>query len=414
MFKTNALDSVGNAYVDEDPGTSTPGTRIEADDQNIKQDELVNAIEGTGQTLDPSGTFTNNDQLFRAILKPAYIGTIDYNVGERVIGSDNKEYACGIANGPGSSVVSPVGDFSGTWLEPGLIKSSIVYTVGSGGNYSTLNAALQDLSRNAPIYLLSGLTVTLQLLAGYVMAEQILVKGLNLGFVTIIGVDAETSITHTSLTTAFEGSYPAFGVSCGGTLPFIAQLFRMSAGTVPGGNKHGVLAVGAGSNAEINPSAGVVDAGTYGLAVINGASVSAESASFSGAGSDGIFTSGSSNLHAPSITAIGAGGNGINVSDASRVNVSNANFSGATNDGVRASGASSINAQGADASNAGQRGVIATTGSNINAFGTDATLAGVFGYAVSDSGIIDASSPVGAPTYSQALNTWLASGWIGQ
>ena len=67
MFKTNALNSVGNAYVDEDTGSGTPGTRLEADDRNITQDELVNTIEGSGQTLDPSGDFTNNDQLGMAM-----------------------------------------------------------------------------------------------------------------------------------------------------------------------------------------------------------------------------------------------------------------------------------------------------------------------------------------------------------
>lgn len=66
MFKTTALDSVANAYVDKDVSTSTPGTRLEADDRNIIQDELVNAIEGAKLTLDPTGV--NRDQLLEAIL----------------------------------------------------------------------------------------------------------------------------------------------------------------------------------------------------------------------------------------------------------------------------------------------------------------------------------------------------------
>jgi len=65
MFKTNALDSVANAYVDR--AGVTPGTRIEANDQNIKQQELVNSVESSGQTLDASGVFTNNVQLARAM-----------------------------------------------------------------------------------------------------------------------------------------------------------------------------------------------------------------------------------------------------------------------------------------------------------------------------------------------------------
>lgn len=59
MFKTIALDSVANRYVDKNVGTSTPGTRIEADDQNIEMDELVNAVESSGQTLDPTGVKVN-------------------------------------------------------------------------------------------------------------------------------------------------------------------------------------------------------------------------------------------------------------------------------------------------------------------------------------------------------------------
>lgn len=63
MFKTTALDSVANEYVDE-VGV-TPGTRLEADDRNIIQDELVNAVEGAGLTLDAGGT--NRDQLLEAM-----------------------------------------------------------------------------------------------------------------------------------------------------------------------------------------------------------------------------------------------------------------------------------------------------------------------------------------------------------
>ncbi len=67
MFKTDALDSVANRYIDDIAITGTPGTRLEADDRNITQDEIVNAIESSDQTLDASGTFTNNDQLAKAM-----------------------------------------------------------------------------------------------------------------------------------------------------------------------------------------------------------------------------------------------------------------------------------------------------------------------------------------------------------
>jgi len=68
MFLTNALDSVANRYVDENPGGGIIGTRLEADDRNIIQDELANAVLKSGQTLDPSGDFTNNFQMAVAML----------------------------------------------------------------------------------------------------------------------------------------------------------------------------------------------------------------------------------------------------------------------------------------------------------------------------------------------------------
>ena len=55
MFKTTALNSVANEYVDKDVGTSTPGTRLEEADRNITQDELVALVERSLQVLDATG-----------------------------------------------------------------------------------------------------------------------------------------------------------------------------------------------------------------------------------------------------------------------------------------------------------------------------------------------------------------------
>lgn len=65
MFKTTALDSVANKYVDKDVGTSTPGTRLEEADRNITQDELVASVESSGQVLDATGV--KRTQLTRAM-----------------------------------------------------------------------------------------------------------------------------------------------------------------------------------------------------------------------------------------------------------------------------------------------------------------------------------------------------------
>ena len=182
-------------------------------------------------------------------------------------------------------------------------SADITVTVGSGGDYATINAALAALVKRKPLYDNSGITATINLLAGFVMAEQVLVYGLDLGWITIVGADTETVITHTALTTDFTASdygfnaYPAFGVSRGGVLPRVGQLFRFNLSGV-GGSKHGVMAIGAGSSADVLVGCGVKDAGTYGIYANQGSTINAESANASGAGNYGIFASQGSTINA--------------------------------------------------------------------------------------------------------------------
>ena len=72
------------------------------------------------------------------------------------------------------------------------ITTNITVTVGSGGQFSTINQALGYLSGFYPMYKKSGITATINLKAGFVMAEQVLVSGIDLGWITITGEDSET------------------------------------------------------------------------------------------------------------------------------------------------------------------------------------------------------------------------------
>ena len=141
MFKTTALNNVANEYVDKDDGTSTPGTRLEADDRNIVQDELVNAVEGLFLTLDPTGVLKN--QLLTGIL-PTYSALKDYPVGWIVQGSDNISYTCKIVNGPSSSVVSPIADTTGRWVYSEKQIEHIGASVGSSALTITLQPTELD------------------------------------------------------------------------------------------------------------------------------------------------------------------------------------------------------------------------------------------------------------------------------
>src|SRR4030042_6439309 len=67
MKRTTAPNSVGGAFVDKDPGI-TIGTTIIAEDQNRRQEEICNVVEGAGLTL--SGA--DDEQLRKAIAALIY------------------------------------------------------------------------------------------------------------------------------------------------------------------------------------------------------------------------------------------------------------------------------------------------------------------------------------------------------
>jgi hypothetical protein len=260
-----------------------------------------------------------------------------------------------------------------------LQAAGILVTVGTGGDYPTINAALEYLSKLQPVYDFAGITATINLLTEFTMAEQVLVRGLDLGWITITGADAETTITNTALTADFTtadygfDSYPAFGVSKGGVLPRIDQLFRFDVANV-GDIKHGIMAVGAGSSADVFAGAGVNDAGAYGILADRGSTINADEANASGAGTYGIYAYRGSTINADGANASDAGSTGISAYRGSTINADGANASDAGSTGISAYRGSTINADEANASGAGTDGIYASSGSTINAEGATGTL----------------------------------------
>ena len=180
----------------------------------------------------------------------------------------------------------------------GVRNTNITVNVGAGQTYTTINQALESLSRFYPRYKKSGVTATINLKAGFVMAEQVLVSGIDLGWITIVGEDAETIITHTALTAAFNGTnYPAFGVDKGGISPVIGQLFRFNVEKV-GGDKHGLMTWGAGSSANVLGGKGFIGAGTFGIYAVYSSIINADSANCSNAGITGIYADRDSTINA--------------------------------------------------------------------------------------------------------------------
>src|SRR5690625_3632153 len=197
-----------------------------------------------------------------------------------------------------------------------ILNDSITVTVGDNGDYSTINEALNYLTTKYPAYKSVGnVKATIKLLSGFVMSEQVLVRGLNLGWIEIVGEDAETTIERSALTSNFTigdynfSSYPAFGVSKGGTLPIIGQLFVMddSGNRV---NRHGIMAID-NSRASILTGCGVKNAGSYGIYAARASIINANGANASNAGSYGIYAARASTIEAWGADASGAGEYGV-------------------------------------------------------------------------------------------------------
>ncbi|MCT7551998.1 right-handed parallel beta-helix repeat-containing protein [Aliarcobacter butzleri] len=312
-------------------------------------------------------------------------------------------------------VPTPTTDFQATPAR----STNITVNVGAGQTYTTINQALEYLSGFYPLYKKSGITATINLKAGFVMNEQVLVSGLDLGWITIVGEDAETIITHTALTTAFKTVYPVFGVDKGGTSPVIGQLFRFNVEKV-GGNKHGIYVYGAGSSANMLGGKGFIGAGTHGICAIDGSTINAYGVNASNAGDYGIVASNGSTINAYGANASNAGANGIIATTASTINAYGANASNAGNFGIVASNGSTINAYGANASNSKTYGIFADQGSTINAYNAviQNQTTGPARVMVSRGSRIDASdiNTTGGtvPALSQTANTLTGSGIIHQ
>lgn len=298
-----------------------------------------------------------------------------------------------------------------------LKSTNIIVNVGAGQTYTTINQALEYLSGFYPMYKKSGVTATINLKAGFVMAEQVLVSGINLGWITIVGEDAETIITHTALTTAFNSAYPAFGVDKGGTSPVIGQLFRFNVEKV-GGDKHGLITNGAGSSADVLAGKGFIGAGTHGIAATRGSTINTNGVNCSNAGGCGIIAVNSSTINAQGATCSNAGACGIYASNASTINAEGANCSNAGDIGIFANNGSTIHAQNANCSNARATGIYANNASIIHAIvsivqnqttGTARIVVGA-GSHITAYGVNITGGTV--PVLSQALNTLTPQGII--
>lgn len=267
-------------------------------------------------------------------------------------------------------------------------RTATEVTVGPGGQWSTINEALAELSEQRVGYVSGGVLTRLRLRPGFVMREQVLVVGANLGWVEIVSTDAEVLIDRAYLTQMFRSSYPAFGAADGGVLPKISTLFSMMS-TGVAEDRVGVAVVDGGS-AIVSTGAGIKSAGSDGIRVENSGTISANFAIFSGAGRDGAYVAG----------AVGASLHG-------------AVLSGAVRNGLFCIHGARVNAVLSNCSGAGANGIFCSRGALVNAYGASCRIGGTDAagdISVNQGGQIAAHTAIGGTSI--AINTVTASGII--
>jgi hypothetical protein len=175
-------------------------------------------IAGTGVTLTPSAV-GKNVTVAGTAASEAGPGVVELaTTAETQAGTDT------------TRAVTPSG--LAAWPRTG----SVTVTVGpTGCDYTTLNAAISALCKRYPGH---GATAVINVSLDFVMAEQVLVRGQNLGWITVAGgADSTTprTIQTSAITQPLDGHTgsvrPVFGACLGGVLPTIVVPFAMDATT---------------------------------------------------------------------------------------------------------------------------------------------------------------------------------------
>lgn len=111
------------------------------------------------------------------------------------------------------------------------VRTSRIITVGAGGDFPTVNAALAAASKLRPEYLSGRVSVEVRLLSGFTMAEQVFLSGVDLGFVRLTSEDATVPVVHNAITTAIfslDAVTPILAGTDNAVLPQINVLFVYS------------------------------------------------------------------------------------------------------------------------------------------------------------------------------------------
>ena len=194
------------------------------------------------------------------------------------------------------------------------------YTVGTGGDFATLNEAIEEASHFYPAYATgTPIEVNISLLTGYIETEGVFIRDIDLSYITITSIDA-------TVTANVSGNL--FDVENGG-MPNLECIFDMG-----GAGGHGIHC--AQAKVTVGDGGGVVNAGTNGINSIATNWLTVLDGDFSGAQGYGAYVNHGSfaEIGDSDFSSAGqAGGlspetnqpyNGIYVRHSSRVNLAGA------------------------------------------------------------------------------------------
>jgi len=448
------IDPVDRTFIEDNlEDDAVPSEKI----VNLTVAKLTTGTLNATETITSEGVIRAVDDVASPVVQagigPATFGTATtylmwaYNGTDRTFSVD--ELGNATFSGELSAATGTFGDvasgqyieFSGSVLEFGDNatigdNTDRTVTVGSGGDYSTINDALEALSRVVPAYKSGGFTATVELLSGYVFEEPIDIAGIDLSWITI--TSASDEIVSIDGTLVGVDSVPFFKVSQGGSSPllniridtindpggFLEPMFTAqvggkirfkyrSAGTLSLEYLSNGIALDAFDNAEISFRNGKISTCSNAFTAFNNSRIDASSTDASDCS---IVASASDNS---AITC--SDSTFTNVSSTCLLAISNSSISADNTDlagtkpstGITSGQSSRISASFSDYSGCSSFGIVCLDAATINARSTNARKGGsnsTSDITVSRGGIISADSATGGT--SVTTNTITADGII--
>ena len=249
--------------------------------------------------------------------------------------------------------------------------ANVTLTVGTTGQFSTLNDALKEAAKYRFLYESNGRAVNINILNdGWVMQEQVIANGIDLGFIRITSDQAQVTIDRASVTELaglpdFAGvtvKPAAFMGTNAVLLPRIACKFAMNA-TGTSLDQCGILLM-KGSRMVVEPLAGFHDCDGLGAHVIYGSSLYATETEWSGngVGGDAYFAGGVRGDWIATLVLAEANvhdnvGQGIMANGGTLLTLRDGFCTGNGDDGVQGGTGSILHLRGAQINNNGGRGV---------------------------------------------------------